>query len=65
MTRDEAVEVSKLLWELYDQQGINVTPSDYNEMIVKIIGDKHSRVSMRVHADLVRADLVRPFLDAK
>ena len=53
MTRDEAVEVSKLLWELYDQQGINVTPSDYNELIVKIIGDKHSRVPMRVHADLV------------
>ena len=65
MTRDEAVEVSKLLWELYDQQEINVVYSDYNEMIVKIIGDKHSRVPMRVHADLVRADLVRPFLDAK
>ena len=65
MTRDEAVEVSKLLWELYDQQEINVVYSDYNEMIVKIIGDKHSRVPMRVHADLVRSYLVRPFLDAK
>ena len=65
MTRDEAVEVSKLLWGLYDQHNITMPYPDYNEMIVKIIGDKHSRVPMRVHADLVRANLVRPFLDVK